>query len=424
MRVGNDKIHFCGEKYSNNNAKYLCFSPLPIANGYESKCNTELFIKSKDGILELLQANTSSKSVGLVQMVILLCATLVLGGFYILFWMLINDWTAMFGILLPLIGLFYIMYFSVHDMLYESKSNIPIKFNFQRKEILISYIENPLVRPTFFGGVNNGKFDSGSNVRLFCLFAGAIIFPLGFFLLFSFDIKVLYFGFIATIIGMGLLFYACYPLVRYFLSLKNNVPKVKFLIRKWEDLNVNFVSYNSIATTTVRSYYALAFSVSLENTLNEKYIFTIPVWSKESALEIFSFVNHYMETGDSCDIKYFDKKEHLCLFEYEKKNDYLKNESFLYSLWKIWNVVTLRSFSCRLVDKINFPENNELEKHPEVVEWKKTLPENMWVTFSNELQEANKRVRALYAKGYRWESEKVRNVIREYDHVVMERALM
>ena len=407
-----DKVYFCGNKYKKGNAEFLCLSPLPVVNECENKNSNEQFVVIHDRILELLSVKSSNRSVGLIQLGIISCVIISIFFINILLMVLTKDLYAIFGILLPIIGGIYIVYFAVKDLIDDNKDNMPIRFNYQKKSVLISYIQGGLVRPTFFGGMNNGRFDKGSNVRLFFLFFGAVLFPVGFSSLSYLDKNYIYFGIGQTLLGLAFLIYSCYPLFKYFINSRNNPKRVKFLKVKWEDIEINFIKYDAIAMTTVRTTYALAFTTPLDN--NEKYLFTIPVWSKQEALELFSFINEYMENGlNNISVDYVNQYG----INHVMEND----ESTSNFLIKVFNIITFRNLSYKLVDKLNNFNKNGLEDAPEVAEWMRELPLENQVSFSKELQEVNSRVRKLYKKGHHWEDKVVQDIIREYDDITVQR---
>lgn len=405
LKVKNNKLEkrFCGEHYSSSGIKNVVLSPFPVSTNIKfSSMSNKLFRINNENILEL---NTQKMSVVFYQIILLSCLISSLFMLYMAREILFSNKPLAFLIIGgPYLILLGWLLSKMHDRRQQNKWNMPIKFNYQRKEILFSWVNGLKVRPTLLGGANNGGIDQGSELRLWSMILGGILFSTGlpisgggrtYFLV----------SYISMFVGAVFLIFAFYPLIKYLLSSSYKNVEIHIESLAWEDVRIEYRECSVVSITGQKNHSTLVFICRIPNS-SKDYFFSIPIESLYDAMGVIELLNNYMENGE--------KINEGCT-TLSKENFSSEPESFLSNFW---NLITLRKLALRLASKTEDTVSDNVKCSEEVKVWSSPLPRSKWKSFSREYEELNNRVKKLYSQGYNWEDKQVQVIIREYDKIL------
>ncbi|WP_157721341.1 hypothetical protein [Vibrio gazogenes] len=233
-------------------------------------------------------------------------------------------------------------------------------------------------------------------------------------------------GTILILSGTFLLYFPLKPWFTYFRQLRaqpRQTEQQQFIGVPWEQVAVELHHLSAVSYIGLRTMYTLNFICPLPGETDKKYLISLPVYSKEEGLSLFELIRDYMEHGaqgieQTAAAKLQTETADYTRAAYRQKMQEMRRKNPLfYPLWRLWNIVTLRYWAHWYLERDLDVLPAQMMNREEVVNWCQPLPESEWQPMSAELQEANQRVRALYAVGYQWESEEVRSVLQDYVQV-------
>ncbi|WP_182288881.1 hypothetical protein [Vibrio spartinae] len=292
---------------------------------------------------------------------------------------------------------------------------------------------NSLIRPSLFGAVTSNGYSKGSKDRVIIAgFVGFILFSLGWARAVghiydsAFDIPALLITVIILLIGTFSLYIPLKPWFAYFRQLRTQprqTEQQQFIGVPWEQVAVELHHLSTVSYIGLRTMYTLNFICPLPGEADEKYLISLPVYSKEEGLSLFELIRDYMENGaqgieqTAAAQLQTETADYTRAAYRQKMQEMRKKNPLFYPLWRLWNIVMLRYWAHWYLERDLDVLPAQMMSREDVVNWCQPLPESEWQPMSAELQEANQRVRALYAAGYQWESEEVRSVLQDYVRV-------
>ncbi|QMV17034.1 hypothetical protein Vspart_04460 [Vibrio spartinae] len=301
-------------------------------------------------------------------------------------------------------------------------------FHPQKQELLISRVKsNELMRPSFLGATTSQGSSKGISDRIFFLVvSGVLSIVMGWGMLFDQERVFLFIGLILVLSGIVLLYIPLKPWFAYFRQLRTQprqTEQQQFIGVPWEQVAVELHHLSAVSYIGLRTMYTLNFICPLPGEADEKYLISLPVYSKEEGLSLFELIRDYMENGaqgigqTAAAQLQTETADYTRAAYRQKMQEMRKKNPLFYPLWRLWNIVTLRYWAHWYLERDLDVLPSQMMNREEVVNWCQPLPESEWQPMSAELQEANQRVRALYAAGYQWESEEVRAVLQDYVRV-------
>ncbi|CAM3796434.1 hypothetical protein VA7868_04200 [Vibrio aerogenes CECT 7868] len=402
---------------SQSGLEKLALAPLPVSTGHTPLAVTKFVHINDQGVLELRSINPM---IGMIQ--ILLLFTLFMLSSVIIAWILIIP--DMFLVMLPIaimwtafIGV--MVYFPFKDTFIDNSNDAPIVFNSQKKQILISWKEQKLLHPSFFGNLTSAGYSQGSNKLIFCLFIGCFLFFIGWIVLLTeSELVLVILGFVLILVGCILLYLAFKPWLTYFRESRKNPTQHHLAGIPWEEVAVEFHQLGAMGYLGARSMYQLSLVCPLPDEADKRYTVSLPVYSQQEAFCLYELIRDYMEHGAKGLEHTAAAKLQTEAPDYGRaafKKELKENESN--PLWVIWHTLTLRYFAHRYLEwTLDVLPKKNIHREA-AIQWSQPIPESEWAKPSEQLQEANRRVRELYAKGLDWESPEVQAVLREYERV-------
>ncbi|WP_139281697.1 hypothetical protein [Vibrio aerogenes] len=219
-----------------------------------------------------------------------------------------------------------------------------------------------------------------------------------------------------------LLYFPIKPWIVYFFQSKKNPPQDHLAAIPWEEVSVEFHQLSAVSYVGPRSMYQLSIRCPLPDESERAFTIGLPVYSQQEAFCLYELIRDYMEHGAK-------GLEHTAAAELQTEapdygrvaywrevKQHLKNP-LTYPFWQLWSLISLRPFAHWYMEYLLdvLPKKNI---HREAaIQWSQPIPESEWAKPSEQLQEANRRVRELYAKGLDWESPEVQAVLRAYERV-------
>ncbi|ASA54590.1 hypothetical protein BSQ33_01815 [Vibrio gazogenes] len=420
----------CGQEVKVNGIEKLALAPLPITNNRQPIAVTKFVAINKKKLLEVRRVNAN---IGAAKL--MLCGGVFLAVSIIFVWFIMSK-MLLFFLPMPLFFSLFLggtLYFDHKDGKENARRNLPVFFHPQRQQLLISRENsNKVNRPSLFGSMNGDSFNKGISDRVILAgFSGAIIFSLGWARAVGHIVDSKYDeGLPLTIsfilIGICCLYIPLKPWFTYFRQLRaqpRQTEQQQFIGVPWEQVAVELHHLSAVSYIGLRTMYTLNFICPLPGETDKKYLISLPVYSKEEGLSLFELIRDYMEHGaqgieQTAAAKLQTETADYTRAAYRQKMQEMRRKNPLfYPLWRLWNIVTLRYWAHWYLERDLDVLPAQMMNREEVVNWCQPLPESEWQPMSAELQEANQRVRALYAAGYLWESEEVRSVLQDYVQV-------
>ncbi|MDW6094616.1 hypothetical protein SBX64_18900 [Vibrio rhizosphaerae] len=420
----------CGQVVKDNDIERLALAPLPVTNNRQPIAITKFISVNQHGLLELRSVNAAP---GLIQM--LLLSILMAVGFIAGCWIFGMIYFLLPILPMPIFATVFLgggMYFIIKDLMGDSREKVPVVFHPQRRELLISRVKSAgLIRPSFFGDVTSQGYSPGmSDLTLLSGVAGFVLFSAGWGLFFA--ERELSTAWMVTRIlsifgGLLLMYPPLKPWFTYFRQLRKQprqTEQQQFIGVPWEQVAVELHHLSTVSYIGLRTMYTLNFMCPLPGEADKKYLISLPVYSKEEGLSLFELIRDYMEHGaqgieQTAAAKLQTETADYTRAAYRQKMQEMRRKNPLfYPWWRLWNIVTLRYWAHWFVERDVDILPAQTMNREDVVNWCQPLPESEWQPMSDELQEANQRVRALYAAGYQWESEEVRSVLQDYVRVL------
>ncbi|SJN55276.1 hypothetical protein VR7878_01163 [Vibrio ruber DSM 16370] len=420
----------CGQVVKDNDIERLALAPLPVTNNRQPIAVTKSISVNQHGLLELRSVNAAP---GLIQMLLLIL--LLALGFIASFWIFGLMYFLLPILPVPVLFTLFVgggIYLQFKDSADSARKNIPVIFHPQKRELLISRVKSAgLIRPSFFGNMTSKGYSEGmSDLTLLSGFAGFALFSAGWGLFFAergLSTAWLITGIIFLLGGALLIYIPLKPWFTYFRQLRKQprqTEQQQFIGVPWEQVAVELHHLSAVSYIGLRTMYTLNFMCPLPGETNKKYLISLPVYSKEEGLSLFELIRDYMEHGaqgidQTAAAKLQTETADYTRAAYRQKMQEMRRKNPLfYPLWRLWNIVTLRYWAHWYLERDLDVLPSQMMNREEVVNWCQPLPESEWQPMSDELQEANQRVRALYAAGYQWESEEVRSVLQDYVRVL------
>ncbi|SJN55274.1 hypothetical protein VR7878_01162 [Vibrio ruber DSM 16370] len=419
----------CGQVVKDNDIERLALAPLPVTNNRQPISVTKFVAINKKKLLEIRRVNAN---IGAAKL--MLFGGIFLLGSIIFVWFMMSK-MLLFFLPIPLFFSVFLggtLYFDQKDGRDSVRRNVPTVFHPQRQEVLIYRAGNKLERPSLFSSMNSDGFKKGASDRvILAAFSGAIIFSLGWarcvgHILDSEYGEGLPLTISLILIGLFCLYIPLKPWFTYFRQLKKQprqTEQQQFIGVPWEQVAVELHHLSAVSYIGLRTMYTLNFMCPLPGETDKKYLISLPVYSKEEGLSLFELIRNYMEYGaqgieQTAAAKLQTETADYTRAAYRQKMQEMRRKNPLfYPLWRLWNIVTLRYWAHWYLERDLDVLPSQMMNREEVVNWCQPLPESEWQPMSDELQEANQRVRALYAAGYQWESEEVRSVLQDYVRV-------
>ncbi|WP_139281699.1 hypothetical protein [Vibrio aerogenes] len=226
----------------------------------------------------------------------------------------------------------------------------------------------------------------------------------------------------SIIFGSFFLYFPIKPWIVYFFQSKKNPPQDHLAAIPWEEVSIEFHQLSAVSYVGPRSMYQLSIRCPLPDESERAFTIGLPVYSQQEAFCLYELIRDYMEHGAK-------GLEHTAAAELQTEapdygraaywrevKQHLKNP-LTYPFWQLWSLISLRPFAHWYMEYLLdvLPKKNI---HREAaIQWSQPIPESEWAKPSEQLQEANRRVRELYVKGLDWESPEVQAVLREYERV-------
>ncbi|WP_415846568.1 hypothetical protein [Vibrio aerogenes] len=220
------------------------------------------------------------------------------------------------------------------------------------------------------------------------------------------------------LVGLIVLYFPLKPWLTYFRESRKNPTQHYIAGIPWEEVAVEFHQLGAMGYLGARSMYQLSLVCPLPDEADKRYTVSLPVYSQQEAFCLYELIRDYMEHGAKGLEHTAAAKLQTEAPDYGRaafKKELEANEGN--PLWVIWHTLTLRYFAHRYLEwTLDVLPKKNIHREA-AIQWSQPIPESEWAKPSEQLQEANRRVRELYAKGLDWESPEVQAVLREYERV-------
>ncbi|WP_415846567.1 hypothetical protein, partial [Vibrio aerogenes] len=354
----------------------LALSPLPIATKYTPLAVTKFIHVNEQGLLELRNINTQ---IGLIQM-LLSIALLILGSIAIA-WGGLVVYSAWFLLPMPAIWTLVMgsqMLFMFYDTFHDSYEDLPIVFNSQKNELLVSWREQKLLRPSFFGNLTSAGYSKGSDKLIFLVCAGFFLFSFGWAMLPGLEDRLwIIICVVSLVLGVGLLFIAFKPWLTYFRESRKNPVQHHLAGIPWEEVAVEFHQLGAMGYLGARSMYQLSLVCPLPDEADKRYTVSLPVYSQQEAFCLYELIRDYMEHGAKGLEHTAAAKLQTEAPDYGRaafKKELQENESN--PLWVIWHTLTLRYFAHRYLEwTLDVLPKKNIHREA-AIQWSQPIPES------------------------------------------------
>ncbi|SJN55272.1 hypothetical protein VR7878_01161 [Vibrio ruber DSM 16370] len=416
----------CGQVVKDNDIERLALAPLPVTNNRQPIAVTKSISVNQHGLLGLRSINSAPGVIQMLLLLVLLAISFIAG-----FWIFGLKYFLLPILPMPVLFTLFIgggIYFQFKEFSDRSRESMPITFHPQKQEVLISSVNlDGINRPSIFGTTPSQSSNKKvSDRNFFLIVSGVLSIIMGWAMLFDREQIFLFIGLILMFSGIVLLYFPLKPWFTYFRQLRKQprqTEQQQFIGVPWEQVAVELHHLSAVSYIGLRTMYTLNFMCPLPGETDKKYLISLSVYSKEEGLSLFELIRDYMEHGaqgidQTAAAKLQTETADYTRAAYRQKMQEMRRKNPLfYPLWRLWNIVTLRYWAHWYLERDLDVLPSQMMNREEVVNWCQPLPESEWQPMSDELQEANQRVRALYAAGYQWESEEVRSVLQDYVRV-------
>lgn len=405
-----------GESCSDSDVQRLGLSPSPVLTGRKPGFVSHFLNKNSDGLLEFKLVNPDVISLQIIFFLIFFMTMII-----ITMWVKFGHALVVLPLLIPFTLIFFFLsYFNFKDQISEVKTRPAVVFNAQRKELLLSWVNANKPKPQ---RPNVMKSD-------FSIFM-AVLGSLGIVISSAMTIDFIqgdmndfeeasYYIFGSFFVGAYPMYYTIRPWISYLKNRSDYKSTVEVFPVSWESINIEYQSYSGLNPFGQVGMQNLTFIAPIpDHPDHEKALVSLPVYSKEEAFSLFELLCDYMENGAN-GIEHTAAKDVGNNCSRYNRQGYkrlilkrMRKTPLIYPFWRVLNWITLRYFAHWYLEyQVEVAQQLALNRR-DIQEWSKPIPEDEWVSLSDELNKANKKVRDLYSKGLIWESPEVQRIIKQ-----------
>ncbi len=407
-----------GERWTVDGVDIIGLAPLPVSTGKQPMAVSPFIAPSGNGLLEIRQI---SGDIHIVQfMLFFMLSMLLMVAWW--WWGIGKGWYAVIPSLgVITLGLAAMFYTNIKNNTESVANNPPVRFHPQRQQILVSWEKGNKPKPELPDILDSNKLIVMSIMTLLLIGTGWGVLTRNFDRILQGEYEFLYITIPMLILGIYPAYYSLKPWFLYLKQKKGYSSTIEVTPVDWEAVHIEYQSGGGFSPFGAVSLQSLTFTAAIpEHPDNEQVLFSIPVYSYQEALSLYELLCDFMENGAkgiehtaAAEIKVADsgysRKGYQQLIKKRAQETPL-----IYPFWRLLNLFTLRYFAHWYQEYLMDTQQVKALSRPEVIAWSARIPASQWRKPSDTLQQANKAVRKLYAKGYKWEDEAVQQVVSHY----------